>query len=205
MSIKSGNILVAIAAIVLVGFYLIRITAGTGPLENAYAENLVAKTLKSETNRVEVIAPDGEVAHAPPSALQNVKAVDCPKLDSSIGSTPGRWGVGSRTYGGATFNCLFTADNSTGNRLFFSAYVHRTADPSVRSDTDGHSMVLLKSPETRQLMRDEQLQTRVFGEQEQAALWAELAGDDIYVPADKTQTSPMKKALDTHLNKLISQ
>lgn len=205
MSRRPKQFLTAIAACILVGIFLFQITRGTGPLDSARAARLLDTMLQTETNRVEVIAPDGELAKAPASILRNIQVIDCPKISSTTGTLPGRYGGGNRTYGAAAFECLFTGENSSGTVLYFSAYIYRSADPSVRAYNDGHLMEFLKSRETRDLMKKLRQKTHAHNQQEQKKMWAELARDDIYVPADKTQTSPLEQAMQDHIRRLSSQ
>lgn len=205
MDRRSNLVLAGIAVCILGGIYLYQITKGTGPLDIAKAERLVALKFRTEVNRVKVIAPDGELARAPPSVFRNVRAVACPKLSSAMGTLPGRYGVQGRTYGAAAFECLFTGESPSGTLLYFSVYVHRSADPSVKGITDGHAMMLQRSDRTRFLMTTLNKNTRTFGSREKVNLWDRLAREDIYVPADKTRASPLEKAMQNHIRKLTAQ
>ncbi len=201
----SKSVLVA-GALGIVGIiYFIRITAGTGPLENARAETLLSTALRIEPNRVEAIAPDGEPAMTLPKSLRNVHAIDCPEVASRTGTLPGRYGAGTRTYGSAAFECLFLGESPSGIPLYFSAYVYRTADPSASGNNDGHVTMMQKAGDTRVLMRRLGREARSHTKQEQAALWAELAAEDIYVPADTSQKSPLQEAMEQHKRRLQSR
>lgn len=205
MDRKSNLVLTGIAVCILAGIYLYQVTKGTGPLEIAKADRLVALKFRTEVNRVEVIAPDGELAKALPSVFRNIRAVACPKLSSATGTLPGRYGAQGRTYGAATFECLFTGESPSGTLLYFSVYVHRSDDPSVKGMTDGHAMMLQRSDRTRALMEKLNKNTRTLGSRDKVALWDKLARDDIYVPADKTRASPLEKAMQNHIRKLNSR
>lgn len=199
------NALWAVAIVAVAGIYLYRIFDGTGPMDLEYAEKLAKLQLRFDKNSVEVIAPDGEMAQAPGSTVHNVKTIACPKLASGTGSLPGRYGQGGRTYGSATFECLFAGESPSARELYFSGHIWRSADPSVQGHTKGHQFSFLRSDRTRALMRDLERKTRPYRQKEQADLWAELARDGIYVPADKTQKSPIEKAMEKHIEKLNSQ
>lgn len=201
----SKKLLWVVAFFVMGGIYLYRIFDGTGPMDLAYAGKLVGLALQTEVNDIEVIAPDGEVAHAPGKTLNNVKTIACPELASGTGSLPGRYGQGGRTYGSATFECLFLGESPSARKLYFSGHVYRSADPSVQGYTKGHLFSFRRSDRTRALMRDLGRQTRPYSSQEQAELWAELATDDIYVPADKTQKSRLERAMEKHIERIGSQ
>jgi len=205
MDRKSNLLLTGFVVCILVGFYLYQIMRGTGPLDLAKAEQLVAQTFRTEVNRVEVIAPDGELAMALPSAFRKVRAIACPKVSSRTGTLPGRYGGQDRTYGAAAFECLFAGHSPSGTLLHFSIYVYRSADPSAGTITDGHVLMLQRSDSTRALMTSQNMAARSFDRREKTALWDKLAREDIYVPADKTRASPLEKALQNQIKKMRSQ
>ncbi|MHA7777825.1 hypothetical protein [Roseibium sp. M-1] len=205
MTSPSRKVFVVMAVCLAVAIYTFQVTRGTGPISTADAEELLVRTLPFERERIETIAPDGEIAKAPPSVLQKVRALDCPKLSSTWGSTPGRYGSGARTYGGARFRCLFTGETPSGTLLYFSAHVTQTSDPAETDLNNGRRLYFEEALETRTMMREMAKETRPHSKAQQAALWAELANDDIYVPADKTRKSPLQKTMDKHFNKLMSQ
>lgn len=196
------GIVLVLSALIIAGY---QITKGTGPLPLARAEHLLKILLLSETTRVEVILPDGEVGRAKPDTILNSVALDCLKISSTLGSVPGRFGAGERIYGGATFECLFLGKSPSGTSLYFSSYVARSGDSSRSGTIGGDIMVLLKSGPTESLMRKNGLHSKVYSPQEQAELWAGLARDGIYVPADKNQTSPLQKAMQGHIERLLSK
>ena len=191
-----------LVALAIAGYQM---TNGTGPLKLERAERLLDLALLAEVNRVEVILPDGEVARALPDAISNRLAINCNKINSSLGSIPGRYGTGGRTYGGATFECLFSGESPSGTRFHFSSYVARTGETSRKGTIGGDIMLLLRSDDTKALMRKSGFQARAHSHEEQAELWAGLARDGIYVPADKSQTSPLQKAMQGHIKRLNSK
>ena len=199
------NLLLALVAGIALAVYYFRVTSGTGPLELSTARGLVERHLPVAREHVEVVIPDGELAQAPADTLSGLNPIACPELGSSLGTLPGRYGMGERTYGSAAFACLFTASSASGVQLHFSVHVHRSADPSVRSHNDGHTVSLQRATGTRALMAQFERATDSQGPQKQAALWKTLAADGIYVPADKSQKSPLQKALEAHSRRISSE
>ena len=194
--------LVAVAT----GYFLIHTFRGTGPLETAQADRLLARKLSfSAAEDVYAIAPDGEFVQATTREISDYRAITCPKLVSSMGSLPGRYGTGGKTYGGAVFECLLKGRTRSGIELFTSVYVHRSADPAQKGLYEGHHFSFQREAKTRALMRQVKQATRRYEQAEQRRLWARLAEDGVYVPADKTQKSPIEKAMDLHIKRLSGQ
>jgi len=197
----------AIALLIVGAILLSRVIDTRGPLDPLRAEGILDGLLRAETvrtgryARVDVVTPDGEKAEAPVVVLHDAKAVGCPKASGSIGSVPGRSGGGSRTYAQSAFKCLFKIEGPAGLRFFLSAYVLRSTDPSLQYYNGGHNSLLLGDAITRELMQTLGKETRVYGREEQAALWAELARHDIYVAADKSQVSPFQREMRTLMSK----
>ena len=65
MPLTPRTLIIGAALIAALAVYVFRVTAGTGPMDLPTAERLVRQHLKFERNRVDVIIPDGELAHAP--------------------------------------------------------------------------------------------------------------------------------------------
>jgi hypothetical protein len=202
---SNGKVFAIIAVCLALAIYIYQVTRGTGSLSTADAEQLLVRTFPVERERIETIAPDGEVAQAPASVLHNVRALGCPKLFSNLGSTPGKYGTGARTYGNARFHCLFTAETPSGTLLYLSALVTQTSDPAQKGLNNGRRLFFQRAPETRALMRQMEKKTHALAPAEQTDLWAQLAEEDIYVPADKTRKSPLQKAMDNHFRRLRSE
>ncbi|MCK7615704.1 hypothetical protein [Roseibium sediminicola] len=206
MSSSASKVVAVGLVAVTVGYFLVHSFRGTGPLETARAESLLAKKLQySGTEDVYAIAPDGEFVQATTGEIKDYRAIGCPKLGSDMGTLPGRYGTGGRTYGVATFVCLLKGKTRSGIELFTSMHVYRSADPARKGLYDGHLFSFQREAETRALMQQLKQATRHYEKSEQSILWAILAADGIYVPADKTQKSPIEKAVDLHLKRLSGQ
>ena len=203
MSGKSYKPLVVIAVCLSLGYYLFLVTRGTGPMPPLSAERLLEQTLRDKQERTfDAVAPDGEKVEVSVSLLGRINAIDCPRLSTHYGRA-GKFR--EPLYGGASFPCLFRSESRSGAELHFSATVRRTADPDQQGLHDGETLSLQSAAETLELMRQLGNQTRRFSTEEQAELWARLADDDIYVPADKSRKSPTQKAFEKHMQRLFSQ
>lgn len=206
MSSSASNVIAIGLVVLATGYFLFHSFRGTGPLETVRAESLLAKKLRySNAEDVYAIAPDGEFVQATTREIKGYRAIDCPKLDSAMGTVPGRYGTGGKTYGVATFECLLIGKTRSGIELFTSIHVYRSADPARKGLYDGHLFSFQREAKTRALMRQLKQATRRYEKSEQSTLWATLAADGIYVPADKTQKSPIEKAVDLHLKRLSGQ
>lgn len=205
MDNQTYKVLAGIALCLAAGVYWFKISRGTGPLDTARAEWLLNSKLSGQVNSIEVIAPDGELAHARPPVLEDSRAIGCPKLESHLGSLPGRYGSRGRTYGGASFQCLFAGKGAHGATLYFSSHVHRTSDPEIVYRTGGETLSFQRGDATRALMETFDRKTGQLSGQAQLDLWAELAADDVYVPADKRQKSPTQKGMETFLKRIRSE
>ena len=177
---------------------------GTGPMDLGQAMRLATYKLGAGIDSVETIAPDGEKAVAPSKVLKAVRVIGCPKIGGRAGSLAGRYGQGSRTHATAAFECLFEGASRSGTVLHFAGHVWRSADPSYRGELNGHMMSFLRADRVLALMRTHAVGTRPYTGAEQAALRDALAGDEIYVPADKSRPSPIEKAMQNHLKRISS-
>lgn len=191
---------------IAIGYFLVHMFRGTGPLETIEADRLLARKLQfSPAEDVYAIAPDGAFVQASTREINDYRAIACPKLGSDLGSLPGRYGTGGKTYGVAVFECLLKGRTRSGIELLTSIYVHRSADPAQKGLYDGHHFSFQREAKTRALMRQLKQTTRHHEKAEQTALWTSLADDGVYVPADKTQKSPIEKAMDLHMKRLRAQ
>ena len=177
---------------------------GTGPMDLGQAMRLAQYKLGAGIDSVETIAPDGEKAVAPSKVLKAVRVIGCPKIGGRAGSLAGRYGQGSRTHATAAFECLLEGKSRSGTVLHFAGHVWRSADPSYRGELNGHMMSFLRADRVLALMRTHAIGTRPYAGAEQAALRDALAGDEIYVPADKSRPSPIEKAMQNHLKRISS-
>lgn len=189
-------------ALIVTGYQIFR---GTGAMDLNLAMQLAEYKFRPGDGSVDTIAPDGEKAVAPVKVLKVVRVVGCPKIGGSTGSVPGRYGQGSRTHATAAFECLFEGKSRSGQVLYFAGHVWRSADPSYRGEMSGHIMSFLAADRVTALMSIQNVATRSFSETERAALWDNLAGDEIYVPADKSRPSPIEKAMESHLKRIRSE
>eukprot|EP00903_Cladosiphon_okamuranus_P001826 g1824.t1 len=191
---------------VAIGYFLIHSLRGTGPLETTQVEGLLEKKLAYEqVEDVYAIAPDGEFVQATTREIKDYRAIGCPKLGSDMGTVPGRYGTGGKTYGSAAFECLLKGKTRSGIEVFTSIHVYRSADPARKGLYDGHLFSFQREADTRALMRHFKQATRRYEKAEQTVLWTSLADDGVYVPADKTRKSPIEKAMDKHLQRLQAQ
>ena len=193
--------------VLLVGAFYYWRTAAPGPLDLSDAERLAEASLRVEAvnaERVGAIAPDGEEARLPIDQIENLRALACPKVASRSGSLPGRYGALDRTYGSAAYECLLQADGPADISFHLAIYVYRSDDPSMPADSDGFATQLLMPRHVLEVMREQGQTVQAYSSEEQAALWATLAEHDVYVPADKTQKSPLQKAMDAHKKRITT-
>ncbi len=203
MELRSLKPTIVIPVLIVLAIATFQIFRGTGPMDLGEARRLADKQLNFGAGSVEVVAPDGELAVAPPKVIGSAQVIACPKVSGSAGSLAGRYGAGNRTSAVAAFECLFVGKSPSGRVLYFSGYVFRSADRSAAGG-GGPLLNWLKSDATRALMQANGRETRRFAAKEQLDLWADLAKDDIYVPADKSHPSPVEKAMKRHRERLES-
>lgn len=154
----------------------INMFSGTGPIDLAQARTLTEAKLRFEKYRLEAIVSDGTAVLAPGAALTPFEIVDCPQVGSRRGTGSGRHGQLKPSHAAASFDCLYARQMSGGVKVYFAAYIYRSAAPGYRGDGGGHILTFRKHGGVRKVIEDLKIPLTAISAAEREQVRAALEG-----------------------------